>query len=83
MIRLREGHDTRILDASVAVTSRADVHWAYDTFGNSIALLSFRAIAEELIITSELLLRLYGLDEPLQRIERYAGGYPVTDVAEG
>jgi Bacterial transglutaminase-like N-terminal region len=54
MIRLREGHDMRILDASVAVTSRADVHWAYDTFGNSIALLSFHAIAEELIITSEL-----------------------------
>jgi hypothetical protein len=37
----------------------------------------------QLIITSELLLRLYGLDEPLQRIERYAGGYPVTYVAEG
>ena len=35
MIRLREGRDMRILDASVAVTSRADVHWAYDTFGNA------------------------------------------------
>jgi len=77
MIRPRDGHDMRILDSSLAVSPRANVHWAFDAFGNSVALLSFHDSADELVIESELLLRRYGLDEPLARIERYAGAYPV------
>lgn len=77
LIRPRDGHDMRILDSSLTVSPRADVHWAFDTFGNSIALLSFHDAANELIIESELLLRRYGLDEPLARIARFAGSYPV------
>lgn len=82
MIRPRDGHDMRILDSSLAVAPRADVHWAFDTFGNSVALLSFHDGADELMIESELLLRRYGLDEPLARIERYAGAYPVEYDAD-
>jgi transglutaminase-like putative cysteine protease len=77
MIRPRDGHDMRILDSSLSVSPRADVHWAFDAFDNSVALLSFHDEADELVIESELLLRRYGLDEPLARIERYAGAYPV------
>lgn len=77
MIRPRDGHDMRILDSSLSVSPRADVHWAFDTFGNSVALLSFHDEADELVIETELLLRRYGLDEPLARFERYAGAYPV------
>lgn len=77
MIRPRDGHDMRILDSSLTVSPRADVHWAFDTFGNSVALLSFHDEADELVIESGLLLRRYGLDEPMARIKRYAGGYPV------
>ena len=77
MIRPRGGHDMRILDSSLTVSPRADVHWAFDTFGNSVALLSFHDAADELVIASELLLRHYGLDEPLARIQRYASAYPV------
>lgn len=82
MIRPRDGHDMRILDSSLTVSPRADVHWAFDTFGNSVALLSFHDEADELIIESELLLRRYGLDEPLARFERYAGGFPVQYDAD-
>jgi transglutaminase-like putative cysteine protease len=77
MIRPRDGHDMRILDSSLTVAPRADVHWAFDTFGNSVALLSFHDSANELLIESELLLRRYGLDEPLARIARFTGAYPV------
>jgi len=66
----------RILDSSLTVSPRADVHWAFDTFGNSVAVLSFHDAADELVIDSELLLRRYGLDEPMVRIGRYAGAYP-------
>jgi transglutaminase-like putative cysteine protease len=76
MIRPRDGHDMRILDSSLVVTPRADVHWAFDTFGNSVALLTFHEEANELVITSELMLRRYGLDEPVTRIERHASDYP-------
>ncbi|MEQ8251252.1 MAG: transglutaminase family protein [Oceanibaculum nanhaiense] len=77
MIRPRDGHDMRLLDSSLTVSPRADVHWAFDAFGNSLALLLFHDKANELVIESELLLRRYGLDEPLARIARYAGAYPV------
>jgi transglutaminase-like putative cysteine protease len=82
MIRPRDGHDMRILDSSLTVSPRADVHWAFDTFGNSVALLSFHDAADELVIESELLLRRYGLDEPLARFERYASAYPVQYEAD-
>ena len=72
----------RILDSSLTVSPRADVHWAFDTFGNSVALLSFHAPANELVIESELLLRRYGLDEPLTRISRYASAFPVQYDAD-
>lgn len=84
MIRPRDGHDMRILGSSLVVTPGADVHWAFDTFGNSVALLTFREGADELVIASELELRRYGLDEPAPRIERYAGVYPFEyDTEDG
>lgn len=76
MIRPRDGHDMRILDSTLSVSPRADVHWAFDSFGNSVALLSFHDPGDELLIESTLLLRRYGLDEPLARIDRYAGPFP-------
>jgi hypothetical protein len=82
MIRPRDGHDMRILDSSLTVSPRADVHWAFDTFGNSVAVLSFHDAADELVIDSELLLRRYGLDEPMARIGRYAGPFPPQYDAE-
>lgn len=76
MLRPRDGHDMRILDSSLRVSPQADVRWAYDTFGNSIALLSFHASADELRIESELRLRRYGFDDPLTRIRSLGGAYP-------
>ena len=52
MIRPRDGHDMRILESSLSVTPQADVRWAFDTFGNSVALLAFHDAADELVITS-------------------------------
>jgi transglutaminase-like putative cysteine protease len=77
MIRPRDAHDMRILDSSLAVRPQADVRWAFDTFGNSVALLTFHKEADELVIASELELRRYGYDEPVSRIEQFAGDFPV------
>jgi len=82
MLRPRDGHDMRILDSRLVVSPKADVHWSFDTFGNSVALLTFHEDADELVIASELLLRRYGLDEPLPRIALHAGAYPVRYDAD-
>lgn len=76
MVRPRDGHDMRILASSLAVTPEAEVRWAFDAFGNSVASLSFRAPAAELIITSELIVRRFGYDDPMDRLARCAGSYP-------
>lgn len=76
MLRPRDGHDMRVLGSSLRVSPQADVRWAYDTFGNSIALLSFHAAAAELRIESELRLRRYGFDDPLTRMRGLGGFYP-------
>ncbi|WP_083660670.1 transglutaminase family protein [Acuticoccus yangtzensis] len=76
MLRPRDGHDMRILGSSLTVSPPADVGWAYDTFGNSVARLTFHEPAQELVIASELRLQRYALDDPLPRIGRRAGAYP-------
>ena len=82
MIRPRDGHDMRLLDSSLVVEPEADVRWAYDTFGNSVAWLTFHGPAEELLIESVLELRRYGFDEPLPRLERHTAGYPFSYDAD-
>jgi transglutaminase-like putative cysteine protease len=76
MIRPRDGHDMRILESSLVVSPAADMRWSFDTFGNSVALLAFRGTTEALLIESELTLRRYVLDAPLERIARHAEAYP-------
>lgn len=77
LLRPRDGHDMRILESSLVLSPAAEVRWAFDTFGNSVALVTFDRAAEDLTIESELTVRRYGLDEPLPRIARHAGPYPV------
>ena len=76
MLRPRDGHDMRILESSLTVSPPADVGWAYDTFGNSVAQLTFHEPAQELVIASQLRLRRYAFDDPLVRIGRRAGAHP-------
>lgn len=58
------------------------MRWTFDTVGNSVALLTFRKVADELTITSELNLRRHGFDEPIPRIAQYAEMYPFSYAAD-
>ncbi|MCG6122886.1 MAG: transglutaminase family protein [Microvirga sp.] len=78
MIRPRDAHDMRILDSSLGVTPSADVRWAFDTFGNSVANLSFHGESDELTIVSELKLSRHVLDEPVGTLARSATAYPFS-----
>jgi transglutaminase-like putative cysteine protease len=76
MTRPRDGHDMRILESNLVVSPAADVRWSFDTFGNSVAFLTFHQPAETLLIDSELTVRRYVVDEPLARIARHSEAYP-------
>ncbi len=82
MLRPRDAHDTRILDAGLSVTPEARVHWTFDAFGNSVALLSFAKPAAELVIVSTLHLQRYGPTPSIPRIARRSGPYPVVYDAD-
>ena len=78
MVRPRDGHDMRLLESSLLMTPGADVRWTFDTFGNSVALLTFADASDELVIGSELTLRRYGYDDPIDRLARHTGPYPFS-----
>ena len=60
---------------NLAVWPNADVRWAFDTFGNSVALLTFTNVSGELVIFSELTLRRYDYDARADRPARHTGPY--------
>jgi transglutaminase-like putative cysteine protease len=78
MVRPRDGHDMRILGSNLVVSPAADVRWAYDTFGNSVAFLTFLEPADKLEIQAELHLERYGLDEAVRTFEPHSGPFPFS-----
>jgi transglutaminase-like putative cysteine protease len=77
MLRPREGHDQRILDATLTITPKpVELRWLHDVFGNSVGVARFSGRARELRFDS--LVRLdhapiNALDYPIQED---AGTYP-------
>ncbi|SMF48245.1 Transglutaminase-like enzyme, putative cysteine protease [Tistlia consotensis] len=76
MIRPRDGHDLRLLEAGLRITPPALVRWSFDTFGNSIARAFFEGETEELVIENDLLVRRYVFDDPLVTFAEAAEPYP-------
>jgi transglutaminase-like putative cysteine protease len=54
LIRPRDGHALRIVDASLAFSPFGQTRWAYDPLGNSVCWLTPEHEGDHLLITSEL-----------------------------
>ncbi len=82
LIRPRDGHDLRVLEAHLSITPRATLHWQFDTFGNSIVHADFSDAADCLEIRSDLLIKRYtqGLDFEAQ--ENHLKAMPVAYSAD-
>lgn len=65
MVRPREGHTLRIEEATLTIEPAAKLRWHFDAFDNSIADATFEEAATELMIQSDVTLRLYPLDPEL------------------
>jgi transglutaminase-like putative cysteine protease len=56
VLRPREGHDLRIIDACLRIEPAHELLWVRDVYGNSLALVDFTAEAARLEIVSEVTL---------------------------
>ncbi|MGE0723817.1 MAG: transglutaminase N-terminal domain-containing protein [Alphaproteobacteria bacterium] len=82
MLRPRDSHDLRLIDARLVLSPPGSVRWIHDVFGNSVAIVSFDAPAAELRIESQLELERYALDAPSVEIDPEAADYPFAYSAD-
>jgi Transglutaminase-like superfamily/Bacterial transglutaminase-like N-terminal region len=59
LVRPRDGHDMRVLEAHLVISPAAKLHWQFDVFGNSVAQAMFSDMSDSLEIRSELLIKRY------------------------
>jgi len=86
LLRPREGHDVRIESARLEIEPAADVRWLRDTYGNSIAVLTFSEPAAKLRLLSEIDVDLFD-DRPIECIidptaQSYPFQYAATEQVE-
>ena len=82
MLRPRDSHDLRLIDAELALSPPGTVRWMHDVFGNSVALVDFSAPAAGLSIISTLTLERYALKRPDFPIAPEAESYPFMHSAD-
>jgi transglutaminase-like putative cysteine protease len=76
MLRPRDSHDLRLVDAELTFSPPANLRWVHDVFGNSVALAQFAHPTTELSIVSMLRLERFALARPLFPISAEAELYP-------
>ena len=76
MLRPRDSHDLRLVEAELTLSPPGETAWMHDVFGNSVAQVNFAQAAAELLIVSTLHLEHYGLTRPVFPIAPEAQMYP-------
>jgi transglutaminase-like putative cysteine protease len=76
MLRPRDSHDLRLVEAELTLSPPGNTRWLHDVFGNSVAQVEFAQDAPELLIVSTLHLEHYGLTRPVFPIAPEAQVYP-------
>ena len=76
MLRPRESRDLRLVSNAVTVSPGAQVNWAHDVFGNSVATAVFYGATDNLVIDSVVELQLFGSAWPVFDIAASAIVYP-------
>ncbi|MET0270655.1 MAG: transglutaminase family protein [Sphingomonas sp.] len=83
MVRPREGHDQRLIDARLEIDPEpADIRWLHDVFGNSVAIARFSGRATALRFASFVRLEHAPIAHEHIDVEEYARRYPFTYSSE-
>ena len=80
MLRPRDGHDLRLLRASLKIDPQPNIRYVFDVFSNSVAIATFTGKADTLSIHSELTIQRYPLAEVAVEIEDYARNLPFSYI---
>jgi transglutaminase-like putative cysteine protease len=81
-LRPRGGHDLRIESSTITIQPTASLRWHRDVESNSVAIATFAAPADLLLIESNLIIQQYD-QEPLDfLVEDYAVSYPFAYAPE-
>jgi len=76
MLRPRDSHDLRIVEASLTLSPPGRIRWMHDVFHNSVALVDFDEPASALSIASRLVMERWALARPDFPIAPEAEMYP-------
>jgi transglutaminase-like putative cysteine protease len=76
MLRPRESRDLRLVSSAMTVTPAAQVTWAHDVLGNSVATATFQGSTDSLVVDSVAELELTGSAWPIFDIAASAIVYP-------
>jgi transglutaminase-like putative cysteine protease len=82
MLRPRDSHDLRIVEASLMLSPPGRIRWMHDVFHNSVALVDFEEPAAELSIISLLVMERFALARPDFPIAPEAENYPFMHSAD-
>ena len=82
MLRPRDSHDLRLVDAELMLAPGGKVRWLHDVFSNSVALVDFEAPAAELSVVSTLSIERYALARLDFPIAPEAESYPFMHSAD-
>jgi transglutaminase-like putative cysteine protease len=75
-LRPREGHDIRVQSSRLQISPEFRIRWKRDVYGNSVAVVDFLRPAEDLVISSEVVVEHYE-ENPLEFVlEDGARSYP-------
>ncbi len=76
MLRPRESRDLKLVSSELNIMPAAQVTWAQDVFGNSVATAVFRGATDSLVVDSLVELQLHGAAWPIFDIAASAIVYP-------
>ena len=86
MVRPRDSHDLRVIDATIAVEPRAQLRWLHDVFGNSVTIATFDQPSDRLQIESNITIDRYPLSDIDFPIETFARqlpfSYPASEMPD-
>jgi transglutaminase-like putative cysteine protease len=79
MLRPREGHDQRLIEAELRITPEpAQLRWMHDVYGNSVAIARFEGRAKELRFDSRVRLDHMPVNELDFELDPHAECYPFS-----
>lgn len=82
LLRPREGHELRIESSTLEISPSATLRWHRDVEDNSVAIATFNAPANQLMVNSEVIIQQYN-QAPLDfLVADYATAYPFDYTPE-